>query len=67
MDTGGTFTDIVGTDKWGKVIAAKALTTPPNSEEGVMKAISVLGGKLRLKNDQLLRQTESLHSAPLLA
>jgi N-methylhydantoinase A/oxoprolinase/acetone carboxylase beta subunit len=44
VDTGGTFTDIVGTDKWGKVIAAKALTTPPNSEEGVMKAISVLGG-----------------------
>lgn len=46
VDTAGTFADIVGIDKWGKVIAAKALTTPPNFEEGVMKAITVLGRSL---------------------
>ena len=59
VDTGGTFTDIVGIDEKGTLTAAKALTTPPNFEAGVINAIELLAEKLGLTAEELLHQTKS--------
>ena len=42
-DVGGTFTDLVAMDEAGRVIVAKAPTTPADQSDGVMDAISKAG------------------------
>jgi N-methylhydantoinase A len=46
-DVGGTFTDLVAMDELGRVIVAKAPTTPYDQSSGVMDAISKAGIDLR--------------------
>ena len=42
-DVGGTFTDLVAMDEAGRVIVAKAPTTPADQSDGVMDAVSKAG------------------------
>ena len=42
-DVGGTFTDLVAMDEAGRVIVAKAPTTPVDQSDGVMDAIAKAG------------------------
>ncbi len=42
-DVGGTFTDLVAMDESGRVIVAKAPTTPVDQSDGVMDAVSKAG------------------------
>jgi N-methylhydantoinase A len=45
-DVGGTFTDLVAMDETGRVIVAKAPTTPDDQSDGVMDAVSKAGIEL---------------------
>lgn len=57
VDSGGTFTDCVVLDEVGTVTRAKALSTPPRFEEGVLSSIASAAERLGLTLQQLLGET----------
>ena len=57
VDSGGTFTDCVVLDDRGGVTRAKAPSTPPRFEEGVLAAVSEAAKRLDVPLDRLLAET----------
>lgn len=57
VDSGGTFSDCVVRDAAGVITRAKAPSTPPVFEEGVIASIAEAAGVLGLSLDELLGQT----------
>ena len=57
IDIGGTFTDAVATDESGRVVAAKAASTPPNFAQGMLDAIREVAQELALTPHELLKST----------
>lgn len=57
IDIGGTFTDAVATDESGRVVAAKAPSTPPNFARGLLDAINEVACAMDLEPRTLLRET----------
>jgi N-methylhydantoinase A len=58
IDVGGTFTDLVAVDEAGRVVLAKAASTPADPSVGVMEGLGLLAGALGLDHRALLGQTE---------
>jgi N-methylhydantoinase A len=56
VDVGGTFTDTVVIDEGGKVIDAKAASTPQDLSVGIFDSIANAAQKLDLTLEQLVRQ-----------
>src|SRR5713101_141106 len=65
IDTGGTFTDCVVIDGGGRIVTAKASSTPGDFSEGVMESLRLAGEKLGLTTEALLRDTEIAAPIPL--
>jgi len=57
VDSGGTFTDCAVLDDQGRVTRAKAPSTPPNFEQGVLNAVTEAARGLGLELEQLLSET----------
>ena len=57
VDSGGTFTDCVVLDAQGHVTRAKAPSTPPDFERGVVDAVAEAARNLGLPLEQLLAET----------
>jgi N-methylhydantoinase A len=57
VDSGGTFTDCVVLDDAGRTTRAKASSTPPRFEEGVLHAVTAAASGLGLTLEQLLADT----------
>ncbi|MDR7548637.1 MAG: hydantoinase/oxoprolinase family protein [Armatimonadota bacterium] len=57
VDSGGTFCDCVVLDAGGRITRAKAPSTPPNFEEGVMQAITEAARRLGMTLRDLLAET----------
>ena len=57
IDVGGTFTDIVVTGEDGRIVTAKAATTPADQSDGVMAGIALAAEKLGLTAPALLAVT----------
>jgi N-methylhydantoinase A len=57
VDSGGTFTDCVVLDERGFVTRAKAPSTPPRFEHGVLAAVGEAASRLELPLEQLLGET----------
>jgi N-methylhydantoinase A len=57
VDSGGTFTDTVVLDERGGVTRAKAPSTPPRFEEGVLESVAEAARRLELSLEQLLSDT----------
>ncbi len=57
VDSGGTFTDCVVLDDRGAVTRAKAPSTPPAFEEGVLASVAEAARRLDLSLEQLLAST----------
>jgi N-methylhydantoinase A len=57
VDSGGTFTDCVVLDDDGNLTRAKAPSTPPRFEDGVLAAIDEAAGRLGLPSAGLLAET----------
>jgi N-methylhydantoinase A len=60
IDTGGTFTDCVVIDGGGRIVTAKASSTPGDFSEGVMESLRLAGEKLGVSTEALLRDTDRL-------
>ncbi len=60
IDTGGTFTDCVLVDADGRIITAKAPSTPADFSQGVLDSLALAADKLGLTTEALLRQTARL-------
>ena len=60
IDTGGTFTDCVVMDAEGRIVTAKAASTPDDFSEGVMESLRLAGERLGLTTEALLRDTARL-------
>src|SRR2546427_2374616 len=60
IDTGGTFTDCVVMDADGRLVTAKALSTPDDFSEGVMESLRLAGERLSLTAEALVRDTARL-------
>ena len=60
IDTGGTFTDCVVIDADGRIVTAKASSTPGDFSEGVMESLRLAGERLGLSTEALLRATDRL-------
>jgi len=60
IDTGGTFTDCVVMDAGGRIVAAKAPSTPDDFSEGVMESLRLAAERLGLTTEALLRDTARL-------
>jgi N-methylhydantoinase A len=60
IDTGGTFTDCVVMDPDGRIVTAKASSTPDDFSEGVMDSLALAGETLGLDTERLLRRTQRL-------
>ncbi len=58
IDTGGTFTDVV-VAVGGRLVYAKAPTTPHRLAEGCMKGVEIAAQDLGMSLEELLRNTES--------
>lgn len=58
IDIGGTFTDVVVTDRDGRIITAKAPSTPPDFSGGIVDAMTLAAGKLGLSLPQLCGSLE---------
>ncbi len=63
IDTGGTFTDVVVALD-GRLVYAKAPTTPHRLAEGCMKGVEIAAQDLGMTLEELLRNTESFISPP---
>lgn len=46
IDTGGTFTDLIGIDKEGKIVISKIPSTPSNPSDAVISAIEYVDGPI---------------------
>ncbi|HXF98517.1 MAG TPA: hydantoinase/oxoprolinase family protein [Gaiellaceae bacterium] len=57
VDSGGTFTDCVVRDASGAITRAKAPSTPPEFERGVVAAVTEAAAALGLSLEELLSQT----------
>lgn len=57
IDVGGTFTDIVVTTPDGRIITAKAASTPRNQSDGVMHALARAAAALSVTQHALLTAT----------
>lgn len=60
IDVGGTFTDLVAVDDAGRVMLAKAPSTPGDQSVGVMEGLGRLAEALGLERGEMLRQTERI-------
>src|SRR2546427_13285909 len=60
IDTGGTFTDCVVMDAGGRIVTAKAPSTPDDFSEGVMESLRLAGERLGVTTEALLRDTGRL-------
>src|SRR5438309_10933889 len=60
IDTGGTFTDCVVMDADGRLVTAKAPSTPDDFSEGVMESLRLAGERISLTTEALLRDTARL-------
>jgi N-methylhydantoinase A len=60
IDTGGTFTDCVVMDARGRIVTAKASSTPADFSEGVMESLRLAGETLGITTEALLRDTARL-------
>ena len=58
VDSGGTFTDCVVLDDAGRSTRAKAPSTPPRFEEGVLAAVGEAAKRMELPLSELLGETE---------
>ena len=65
VDSGGTFTDCVVLDDRGTVTRAKAPSTPPRFEEGVLAAITEAARRLDLSLDACSPTRSFSRTAPL--
>jgi N-methylhydantoinase A len=57
IDTGGTFTDCVVMDADGRIVTAKAPSTPDDFSDGVMDSLRLAGERLGLTTEGLLGDT----------
>jgi N-methylhydantoinase A len=60
IDVGGTFTDLVAVDEAGRIVHAKAASTPSGQSLGVMEGLGLLAGALDLGLPALLAATERI-------
>ncbi len=60
VDTGGTFTDVVVTDRKGQFFIGKALTTPERSFTGLSAAIANAATYIGISFEELIAQTTLL-------
>ena len=60
IDTGGTFTDCVVVDAEGRIVTAKAPSTPGDFSQGVLDALAIAADKLGLTTEALLTRTARL-------
>ena len=60
IDTGGTFTDCVVIDGGGRIVTAKAPSTPRDFSQGVLDSLDLVAAKLDLTTEALLRRTARL-------
>jgi N-methylhydantoinase A len=60
IDTGGTFTDCVVMDAEGRIVTAKASSTPDDFSEGVMESLRLAGERLGVGTEALLGDTVRL-------
>src|SRR5256712_2735723 len=60
IDTGGTFTDCVVMDADGRLVTAKAPSTPDDLSEGVMESLRVAAERLGVTIEALLSDTGRL-------
>ncbi|HYB40879.1 MAG TPA: hydantoinase/oxoprolinase N-terminal domain-containing protein, partial [Candidatus Methylomirabilis sp.] len=60
IDTGGTFTDCVVVDAAGRIVTAKAPSTPEDFSQGVLDSLGLAAGRLGLTTEALLRRTSRL-------
>ncbi|WP_088562066.1 hydantoinase/oxoprolinase family protein [Arboricoccus pini] len=58
VDTGGTFTDVVVADEFGRLTVGKALTTPERAFKGLSDALNDAAEALAMDLPALLAQTE---------
>ncbi|KAB2848770.1 MAG: hydantoinase/oxoprolinase family protein [Hyphomicrobiaceae bacterium] len=60
IDVGGTFTDLVAVDGKGRVILAKAASTPADQSIGVMNGLARLAEALGTERGAMLKETERI-------
>jgi N-methylhydantoinase A len=60
VDVGGTFTDLVAVDDFGKATLAKVASTPEDPSEGVLEGLKLLAEMLGIDRPGLLAQTERI-------
>ena len=60
IDVGGTFTDVAAIDDDGRVVIAKAASTPADPSDGLMDGLAVLASELGLDVETLLARTERI-------
>jgi len=60
IDTGGTFTDCVVMDADGRLVTAKASSTPEDFSEGVMESLRLAAERLGLRTEELLQNCARL-------
>ena len=60
VDVGGTFTDLVAVDDFGRATLAKAASTPEDPSIGVLDGLKLLADTLRLELAALLAQSERI-------
>jgi N-methylhydantoinase A len=60
IDVGGTFTDLVAVDDFGRTTLAKVPTTPADPTEGVLDGLTLLAEMLALERQALLAATERI-------
>ena len=60
IDVGGTFTDLVAVDEAGRVVIAKAASTPRDPSEGLLDGLGLLAAELGTDLRGLLARTERI-------
>lgn len=60
IDIGGTFTDCVIVDEAGEVTVAKSPSTPADFSEGFFNALELGAGRLGMKLEDFLRETNAI-------
>src|SRR6184192_2212591 len=60
IDVGGTFTDLVAVDERGRVVLAKAASTPRDPSDGLLDGLALLAAELGTDVQGLLARTERI-------
>src|SRR6516165_10352280 len=60
IDVGGTFTDLVAVDDFGKATLAKVPSTPADPSIGVLDGLRLLADTLGLRVGKMLGETERI-------